>query len=46
MQGDVSDEVLEWVTEKYNVPEDNVEQIEDKKKEKKATPPMVAPQPT
>lgn len=46
VQGDVSDEVLEWVTEKYDVPEDNVEQIEDKKKEKKAAPPMVAPQPT
>lgn len=46
VQGDVSDEVLEWVTEKYDVPEENVEQIEDKKKEKKAAPPMVAPQPT
>ena len=46
VQGDVSDEVLEWVTEKYDVPEENVEQIEDRKKEKKAAPPMVAPQPT
>lgn len=46
VQGDVSDEVFEWVTEKYDVPEENVEQIEDKKKEKKAAPPMVAPQPT
>ena len=45
VQGDVSDEVLDWVTEKYDVPEENIEQVEDKKKEKKAAPPMVAPQP-
>ena len=45
VQGDLSDEVGEWITEKYEqVPEDNVEFVEDKKKKNKAEPPMVAPQ--
>ena len=45
IQGDLSDEVGEWICEKYEqVPEDNVEYVEDKKKKNKAEPPMVAPQ--
>ncbi|KAH0286319.1 density-regulated protein DRP1 [Aureobasidium namibiae CBS 147.97] len=45
IQGDLSDEVGEWICEKYEqVPEDNVEFVEDKKKKNKAEPPMVAPQ--
>ena len=34
VQGDVSDEVEEWLLERYGeeIPEDNIELIEDKKK--------------
>ncbi|KAG6999236.1 hypothetical protein G7Y79_00036g071920 [Physcia stellaris] len=32
VQGDNSDEIFDWVTEVGNVPEDNVDMIEDKKK--------------
>ena len=33
VQGDVSDDILDWLTENHNeVPEDNIEQIEDRKK--------------
>lgn len=35
VQGDVSDDVEEWLLEKYPViPEDNIELVEDKKKKK------------
>jgi density-regulated protein DRP1 len=35
VQGDVSDEIEEWLLEKYkDIPEDNIELIEDKKKKK------------
>ncbi|KAI2454445.1 hypothetical protein LOY86_002223 [Ophidiomyces ophidiicola] len=34
VQGDVSDDVLEWLVETKGVPEDNVELVEDKKKKK------------
>ncbi|KAI1928768.1 Translation machinery-associated protein 22 [Ophidiomyces ophidiicola] len=36
VQGDVSDDVLEWLVETKGVPEDNVELVEDKKKKKAA----------
>lgn len=37
MQGDVSDEIEEFILEKYkDVPEDNIELIEDKKKKASA----------
>jgi density-regulated protein len=33
VQGDVSDDIFDWLTENYEqVPEDNIELIEDKKK--------------
>lgn len=33
VQGDVSDDVYDWLTEKYeDIPEDNIDCIEDKKK--------------
>lgn len=34
VQGDVSDEIFDWLTETYGstVPEDNIELVEDKKK--------------
>jgi len=33
VQGDVSDEVYDWITETYeDIPEDNIDCIEDKKK--------------
>jgi len=32
VQGDVSDDVFEWLCDERGVPEDNVEMIEDKKK--------------
>ena len=32
VQGDNSDDIFDWVTEVGNVPEDNVDMIEDKKK--------------
>ncbi|KAH0348346.1 density-regulated protein DRP1, partial [Aureobasidium melanogenum] len=45
IQGDLSEDILEWLCEKYEqIPEDNVELVEDKKKKNKAEPPMVAPQ--
>ncbi|CAD0097020.1 unnamed protein product, partial [Aureobasidium mustum] len=45
VQGDLSEDILEWLCDKYEqVPEDNVELVEDKKKKNKAEPPMVAPQ--
>lgn len=35
VQGDVSDEIEEWLLEKYKeIPEDNIELVEDKKKKK------------
>ena len=35
VQGDVSEEIEEWLCEKYPViPEDNIELVEDKKKKK------------
>ncbi|KAL7269095.1 Translation machinery-associated protein 22 [Rhizina undulata] len=35
VQGDMSDEIMEYILEKYpNVPEDNIDQIEEKKKKK------------
>lgn len=43
VQGDVSDEIEEYMMEKYPViPEDNYSLVEDKKK--KAAPPAIAPQ--
>lgn len=37
LQGDVSDEVEEFILEKYKqVPEDNIELVDDKKKKKAA----------
>lgn len=37
VQGDVSDEVFDWLQEVHpDVPEENIEQIEDKKKKKDA----------
>lgn len=37
VQGDVSDEVEEFLLEKYNeIPEDNIEFVDDKKKKKAA----------
>jgi density-regulated protein DRP1 len=45
IQGDLSEDILEWLCDKYEqIPEDNVELVEDKKKKNKAEPPMVAPQ--
>lgn len=33
VQGDLSDDVLDYITENYkNVPEDNIDLVEDKKK--------------
>lgn len=33
IQGDVSDEIFDWITETYeDIPEDNIEMVEDKKK--------------
>jgi len=33
VQGDVSDDILDWLTEHYEqIPEDNIELVEDKKK--------------
>jgi density-regulated protein len=33
VQGDVSDDIFDWLTEHHeNIPEDNIELIEDKKK--------------
>lgn len=33
VQGDVSDDIFDWLTENHEeIPEDNIEQIEDKKK--------------
>jgi len=38
IQGDLSDEIAEWLLEKYkDIPEDNIEQIEDKKKKKEGS---------
>ena len=34
VQGDLSDDILEFLVDKYDVPEDNAELIEDKKKKK------------
>lgn len=35
VQGDLSDDILEWIVEKYpQVPVDNIEQVEEKKKKK------------
>jgi density-regulated protein DRP1 len=34
VQGDLSEDILEFLVEKFEVPEDNVELIEDKKKKK------------
>jgi density-regulated protein DRP1 len=34
VQGDLSDDILEFMVEKYEVPEDNCELVEDKKKKK------------
>lgn len=36
VQGDLSDDIFEFVTEKYEVPEDNCEQVEEKKKKNAA----------
>lgn len=37
VQGDVSDEIEEFLLEKYkNIPEDNIELVEDKKKKSSA----------
>lgn len=37
MQGDLSEDILEWLCDKYDqIPEDNVELVEDKKKKKDA----------
>lgn len=37
VQGDVSDDVFDWLTEHYEqIPEDNIEQVEDKKKKSAA----------
>jgi density-regulated protein len=39
VQGDLSDEVYEWITEMYeDVPEDNIECVEDKKKKASGGP--------
>lgn len=36
VQGDVSDEIKEFIVEKYkDVPEDNIELVDDKKNKKK-----------
>ncbi|KAK4636270.1 Translation machinery-associated protein 22 [Fulvia fulva] len=44
IQGDVSDDVVEWLEEHHEeIPEDNIEQIEDKKK-KAPGPPLPPPQ--
>ena len=33
IQGDVSDDVFDWLQENHeDIPEDNIEQVEDKKK--------------
>lgn len=33
IQGDLSDDVLDWLMDTYpQIPEDNIEQVEDKKK--------------
>lgn len=33
VQGDVSDDIVDWLQEHYEeIPEDNIEQVEDKKK--------------
>jgi len=38
IQGYLSDEIAEWLLEKYkDIPEDNIEQIEDKKKKKEGS---------
>jgi density-regulated protein DRP1 len=38
VQGDLSDDILEYIEENYkDVPEDNIELIEDKKKKKAET---------
>ena len=34
VQGDLSEDILEFLVDKYDVPEDNAELIEDKKKKK------------
>jgi density-regulated protein DRP1 len=45
VQGDLSEDILEWLCEKYEqVPEDNVELVEVKPKKNKNEPPAVAPQ--
>jgi density-regulated protein DRP1 len=45
VQGDLSEDIEEWICDKYEqVKEGNVELVEDKKKKNKAEPPMVAPQ--
>jgi density-regulated protein DRP1 len=45
VQGDLSEDIEEWICDKYEqVKEDNIELVEDKKKKNKAEPPMVAPQ--
>ncbi|KAI4845194.1 density-regulated protein DRP1 [Aureobasidium sp. EXF-8845] len=45
VQGDLSEDIEEWIVDKYEqVKEGNIELVEDKKKKNKAEPPMVAPQ--
>lgn len=42
VQGDVSDDILDWLLEHHEqIPEDNIEQVEDKKKKGGAAPPAV-----
>lgn len=37
VQGDVSDDIFDWLTENHEqIPEDNIEQVEDKKKKASA----------
>jgi density-regulated protein DRP1 len=40
VQGDLSDDILEFLVERFEVPEDNVELIEDKKKKKSEGAPV------
>ncbi|EPS40933.1 hypothetical protein H072_5184 [Dactylellina haptotyla CBS 200.50] len=37
VQGDLSDEILDELTEKYNIDEDNIQQVDESKKKKSAT---------
>lgn len=34
VQGDLSDDIFDFLLEKFDVPEDNIELVEDKKKKK------------